>query len=241
MKRDDEQLDRPFDAKKSLGQNFLTNPLVPVWMADAADLQRGDMVLEIGPGTGMLTREFLKRGARVIAVEADERAVTLLTDMFEHELAAGQLVLEHVDIREVDLSKIGLKQGSYKLIANIPYHLSGILFRMFLSGNCQPSTLVFLTQKEVAERISRDPKESLLSLSVKAYGTPRYVKTVSRGNFSPKPKVDSAIISVSDISKTHFNTLDEAFFFEMLHLGFAAKRKQLLGNLVKKFDRTLLA
>ena len=229
------------EAKKSLGQNFLNNPKVPEWMADAADLKRGDTVLEIGPGTGMLTREFLKREATVIAIEADARAITVLEETFGEEIASGLLVLHHGDIREVSLTELGLSCGGYKLIANIPYYLSGHLFRMFLEGECQPDTLVFLTQKEVAERIARDKKESLLSLSVKAYGEPSYIRTISRGNFVPQPKVDSAIIRVGNISKKHFENLAESSFFELLHLGFASKRKQLLGNLSKKWERETLS
>ena len=243
-----------FVHKKSLGQNFLTNPKVSEWMADTAELVAGETVLEIGPGTGMLTRELLKRGAHVVAIEADARAIAILEESFKDEIAGGNLVLHHADIREFDLSTLGLTPHEYKLIANIPYYLSGMLFRMFLESACQPKSLVFLTQKEVAERIApkqlslratgrtagggfRRQKESLLSLSVKAYGTPTYIRTISRGNFKPSPKVDSAIIRITDISKNTFKDIDEEFFFEILHLGFAAKRKQLLGNLSKRFDR----
>lgn len=230
----------PFSPKKSLGQNFITNPHVAEEMADAAALQKSDTVLEIGPGTGALTKKFLARGARVEAVEADARAVDTLRETFAVEIAGGGLVLHHADIRTTDPASLGLTCGKYKLLANIPYYLSGILFRQFLAGECQPNTLVFLTQKEVAERICRDKKESLLSLSVKAYGTPRYMKTVPRGSFSPQPNVDSAIIAVGDISKERFVNLEESFFFELLHLGFGARRKQLLGNLAKRYDRALL-
>ena len=195
-------------AKKSLGQNFLTNPRVPEWMVDAAELTAGETVLEIGPGTGMLTREFLRRGARVIAIEADARAIELLQESFADAISGGGLTLVHADVREINPKDYGLASGKFKLIANIPYYLSGVLFRQFLSGEITPQTLVFLTQKEVAQRIARDKKESLLSLSVKAYGLPRYIKTVSRGNFSPSPKVDSAIIAVYNISKEHFATID---------------------------------
>jgi len=135
------------EAKKSLGQNFLTNPRIPELMADAAELTLEDTVLEIGPGTGALTQEFLKRGVRVVAVEADQRAIELLEDTFADEIAAGTLVLHHGDIREIDLEAIGLTRGAYKLVANIPYYLSGMLFRLFLESETAPSTLVFLTQK----------------------------------------------------------------------------------------------
>jgi 16S rRNA (adenine1518-N6/adenine1519-N6)-dimethyltransferase len=228
------------EAKKSLGQNFLNNPRIPEWMADASNLRSGDFVLEIGPGTGMLTREFLKRGAQVVAVETDARAISVLGESFAEAIGDGRLVLVHADIREVSLTDIGMQCGNYKLIANIPYYLSGHLFRMFLEGSCQPETLVFLTQREVAKRIARDSKESLLSLGVKAYGTPQYVTTVSRGNFTPQPNVDSAIIRVTNISKDNFKNIKEDDFFELLHLGFASKRKQLLGNLSKKWGRDML-
>lgn len=230
----------PIAPKKSLGQNFLNNTRIPELMADAGEVQKGDTVLEIGPGTGMLTREFLIRGASVIAIEADIRAMEVLKGTFGTEIGSGSLTLIHSDIREINLESLGLQPHSYKLIANIPYYLSGFLFRTFLESPIQPKTLVFLTQKEVAERIARDKKESLLSLGVKAYGDPKYVKTVARGNFNPSPKVDSAIIKVGNISKDRIHAVPEVFFFEILHLAFAAKRKQLLGNLAKQFNRNAL-
>jgi len=227
-------------AKKSLGQHFLTNPKIPEIMAETVDVSDNDVVLEIGPGTGILTKELLKRGARVIAVEADIRAVEVLLKMFKDEIAGGNLTLKHADIREINLSDLGLKEHKYKLIANIPYYISGMLFRMFLSSNFQPSSLVFLVQKEVAERIVRSKKESLLSLGIKAYGNPKYIKTVKKGNFKPSPKVDSAVIEISNISHERFKKVPEDFFFEVLRVGFSAKRKQLLGNLSKLFDRKTL-
>jgi 16S rRNA A1518/A1519 N6-dimethyltransferase RsmA/KsgA/DIM1 with predicted DNA glycosylase/AP lyase activity len=96
-------------------------------------------------------------------------------------------------------------------------------------------------QKEVVARIARTPKESLLSLSVKAFGTPKYIKTVTRGHFNPIPKVDSAILQVSAISHAHFtNQTEQAIFFNLLHLGFGQKRKQLLSNLAHIYDRKTL-
>lgn len=229
-----------FAHKKSLGQHFLNNPHIPRRMADAAAIQKGDTVVEVGPGTGVLTRELLKRGAHVLALEADERAIHALQDTFSDEITAQKLTIFHTDVRTFDLSTLTVEDRAYKVVANIPYYLSGKLFRDFLTAATQPSCLVFLVQKEVARRIARDPKESLLSLSVKAFGTPRYVGTVSRGNFSPPPQVDSAIIAIDAISRKNFTELDEAWFFELLHLGFAAKRKQLVGNLTQAFDRELL-
>jgi len=234
-----------FQTKKSLGQHFLTSNIVPTWMCDAAEVTKKDLILEIGPGTGVLTRELLLRGARVIALEADARAIAVLQETFADEIASKRLIVYHVDVRETAFSDIPeLHDHTFKVVANIPYYLSGMLFRTLLEGPLQPSTLVFLIQKEVAKRITssliRKEKESLLSFSVKVYGTPTYVRTVSRGHFSPSPKVDSAIVSVQNITRNNFKELDPAFFFKLLHLGFGQKRKQLLGNLSKEFDRNTL-
>lgn len=228
------------DAKKSLGQHFLNNERVPRAMADAADVTAGDLVVEIGPGTGVLTRELLRRGAKVLALEADARAIESLQEPFKAEIAAQNLVILHSDVRTLDLSMLPIDPNGYKVVANIPYYLSGMLFRTFLDTTHQPSDLVFLVQREVAERIARDPKESLLSLSVKVFGEPKYVETVKRGNFVPPPKVDSAIIAVRNISHDRLAGIDEAFFFEVIHAGFASKRKQLLGNLTKIAPRETL-
>jgi 16S rRNA (adenine1518-N6/adenine1519-N6)-dimethyltransferase len=232
-------------AKKSLGQHFLTSNVVPTWMCDAANLQQGDTVLEIGPGTGVLTKEILQRGAQVIALEADTRALEVLKETFANEVAEGNLVLHHIDVRTLDLSTIpNISDHSFKVVANIPYYLSGFLFRLFLESEIQPTDLVYLVQKEVAKRIttelSRNEKESLLSLSVKGYGDTKYIRTVSRGHFTPPPKVDSGIIAVTNITRDNFTNIDESLFFKILHLGFGQKRKQLLGNLTKEYPRNEL-
>ena len=227
------------ESKKSLGQHFLNNSRVPLLMAEAGDVQNGDRVLEIGPGTGVLTQELLKKGARVIAIEADIRAIETLHESFKAEIANDNLVIFHGDVRTIDLKKLGLTPHTFKIVANIPYYLSGMLFRMFLESDVQPSDLVFLVQKEVAERIARDKKESLLSLSVKVYGDPQYIKTIGKGNFIPQPKIDSAIIAVRNISDDRLIQagVTRELFFKIIHAGFKSKRKQLLGNLSDTYSR----
>jgi len=226
-----------FQHKKSLGQNFLNSDYVPKKMCDAAKLAPGTTVLEIGPGTGALTKELLQRNLNVIAIEADQRAVTVLEETFAAEIAAGKLTLHHQDARIIPFAELGLQNQQYAVVANIPYYLSGLLFRQVLESECQPHTVVFLVQKEVAVRIARDKKESLLSLSVKAFGTPVYVSTVARGHFNPPPRVDSAILLIKDINRRNFSTFSEVDFFTLLHLGFGQKRKQLLSNLSQTYDR----
>lgn len=231
---------KKFEHKKSLGQHFLNNPSIPRKMADAGEVGEGDVVLEIGPGTGALTRELLERGARVVALEADARAIAELEREFTAQIQDKKLILVHGDVRKVGFGELGLKDRKYKVVANIPYYLSGLLFRTFLDSKIQPKTLVFLVQREVAERIARDSKESLLSLSVKVFGDPRYVETVKPGNFTPPPKVDSAIIAITDISKKRLGKVGSEDFFTLIHEGFKSKRKQLIGNLSGKWDRDQL-
>lgn len=229
-----------FEHKRSLGQNFLTSDIVPGWMAAAAEVGAGDLVLEIGPGTGMLTRALLATGAKVIAVEADIRAIETLEITFSKEIEAEQLTIHHGDAREITPKYLGLTDHGFKVVANIPYYLSGFLLRSLLETAIQPTTLTFLIQKELAVRIARAKKESLLSLSVKAFGEPIYSKSVGRGHFHPIPKVDSAILTIKNINRDHFDGIDTALFFEILHLGLGKKRKQLLSNLTEKYTRTVL-
>ncbi len=236
-----DEVSEKFQHKKSLGQNFLTSDIVPNWMCDAGTVTAGDTVVEIGPGSGALTAVLLARGAIVHAIETDHRAVALLSDTFRTALVTGQLILHHADMRAFDLTTISLTVP-YKVIANIPYFLSGFLLRTMLETTPPPTTLVFLMQKEMVERITKDPKSSLLSLSVKVYGTPKYLKTVSRGHFLPQPNVDSAILAVTNISHQHLPTSTaREHFFTLLHLGLGSRRKQLIGCLAHIYERDRLA
>ncbi len=201
-------------------------------MVDAGAVRAGDTVLEIGPGKGVLTAELLARGTHVVAVEKDARMMPILHEHFANEIASEQLQVIEADALEFDISDHSLRSTDYKLISNIPYYITGALFEKFLSAAHQPTTLVFLVQKEIAQRIAREKKESLLSLSIKAYGTPKYVKTVPRGAFSPAPKVDSAILAVEGVSRKNFkNAAHEERFFALIKAGFAHKRKLLVRNI----------
>jgi len=218
--------------KKSLGQNFLNSPAILASIADAGQITAHECVLEIGPGEGALTRELLARKAEVIAVEKDDRLIPILEQTFAQVIASGQFRLIYGDILEMDPKTLGVGGESYKLIANIPYYITGAIVRAFLETADQPALMVLLVQEEVATRIiARDGKESILSLSVKAYGTPRLIKKVPRGAFTPAPNVDSAVIAISDISKKFFSGFTEASFFDLVRAGFKSRRKMLANNL----------
>jgi 16S rRNA (adenine1518-N6/adenine1519-N6)-dimethyltransferase len=230
--------------KKSLGQHFLHSAHYLGLVADAADVSQGEYIVEIGPGEGALTEVLLTRGAIVTAIEKDRRLIPVLQEKFAKEIARGSLMLREGDALLAEAATLAPKNKPYKVVANIPYYITGALLQKFLTAKVQPCTLVFLVQKEVAERIARHgpinkkEKESILSLSVKAYGTPTYVKTVPMGAFSPPPTVDSAILRIASISRAHFNNAKaEKKFFELVKAGFAQKRKLLKRNLEKPLGK----
>ncbi len=260
-----------FIAKKSLGQNFLHSPHAIGAMVFATEIQNGDIVLEVGPGKGALTSKLLEAGAKVIAFEKDDRAIPYLNDKFAIEIKNGQLNLVHGDILDLDIEKSELLSGKkYKISANIPYYITGELLRKFLQSDNQPEKIVVMLQKEVARRIIGEEsqktneigqkiiKESILSISIKVYGEPKYITTVSRKLFRPIPNVDSAILAINNITKDYFslneqdfernslkNTenitkIDENVFFDIVKHGFAHKRKVLIKNLQEKIDKVIL-
>ncbi len=222
-------------AKKSLGQHFLRSNSAIKAMVSAGKVESGDTVLEIGPGEGVLTHALLETGAKVIAVEFDQDLIPNLNERFHDQIDSGQLRIIEADIMQFDVSNYKLQANNYKLIANIPYYITGAIFEKFLTEKNHPSCLVVLIQKEVATRIvARDGKESILSLSVKAFGVPKIITKVPASAFRPAPKVDSAVLLVENISNQHFkNSSAIAHFFDVLHAGFAHKRKLVIRNLEK--------
>ncbi len=232
-------------AKKSLGQHFLNSKHVLDQIIETASLQKGEMVLEIGPGTGVLTEALLETGVKVIAIEKDVRAIGLLQTKFEVASHSGQLnVIEGDVLDETFNERFTILDGGYSIVANIPYYITGAILEKFLEQEPRPNRMVLLVQREVAERIisgtsianskgNNDGKESILSISVKAFGTPKLIAKVPRGAFTPAPTVDSAILSITDISNKKFiaNNVEISDFFDIVHAGFAHKRKFLIRNL----------
>ena len=224
--------------KKSLGQNFLTSEGAVDNIIDAGDVLGDDTILEIGPGKGVLTAQLLASSLQVIAIEKDLELYELLKDKFRREIENKKLKLINGDILDFDPKSYQLQSHSYKLIANIPYNITGLIIRKFLETNIQPKIMVLMTQKEVAQRIvAKNKKESILSVSVKAYGEPKYIKTVKAGSFFPIPNVDSAILLIENISKNFFQNFKEEEFFKLVRAGFASKRKKLSSNLSVVVDK----
>jgi 16S rRNA (adenine1518-N6/adenine1519-N6)-dimethyltransferase len=241
-------------AKKSLGQNFLKGEFALKKIIEAGEIKIDDVILEIGPGKGALTRKLLATSCQLLAVEKDRELFLMLQDKFSEQIKSGSLVLVHDDILKFNFENHKLSAKSYKLIANIPYNITGAILKKFLTAPNQPTSMVLMVQHEVAKRITtpspsserRGGKESLLSISVKAYGEPKMIMKVPARYFSPAPKVDSAIIAIKNISRKNFTSpqphpnsllegegrsIDEQKFWEIVKTGFAHKRKKLSSNL----------
>lgn len=217
--------------KKSLGQHFLSDPNILDKIVRAGRIERGDIVLEIGPGEGALTEALLRAGANIIAIEKDDRLIPILENKFSTEINTGNFLLIHGDVLETrPILEEKLKDQNYKVVANIPYYITGKIVRFLFSLDTLPNTITLLVQDEVARRATSD-KESLLSLSIKAFGEPHYRGKVKAGSFSPPPKVDSAILTIENISSSFFSDLSEDLFFETVKKSFSQKRKTLLNTL----------
>ena len=222
-------------AKKSLGQNFLKSHSVINKIIVAGEIKENDTILEIGPGKGALTEKLLESKGRVIAIEKDRNLFQHLEEKFKKEIKSKKLILVEGDILKYK------PEENYKIIANIPYNITGAILKKFLTEENQPEQMVLMVQHEVAQRIlAKDKKESVLSISVKAYGEPKMVTRVPSRYFSPAPKVDSAVILIKNISREIFkkNKISENNFWEYIHVGFAHKRKKLSSNLKKYLKLT---
>ena len=222
--------------RKNLGQNFLTSKDIARDVAQNAGLKKGDVVFEIGPGRGILTEALLETGAKVVALEKDLNLIPELEKRFEKEIKNGDLLIEKGDVRNIPFEKTNLKDKNYTVAANIPYYITGQIIEIFLSSETQPKKMVLMVQREVADRIcTRDVPESILSLSIKVYGEPKFIRPIKAGSFYPKPKVDSAIIKIDDISKDNFKDVSEEKFFSVLKRGYQEKRKTVWNNLKNDF------
>lgn len=220
------------DAKKSLGQNFLFDENLLQRIVDAAEITPADTVLEVGPGLGALTKQLARTAGRVIAVELDERFLPIL----QHELAPySNVTLIYGDILQQDpATLLQNEEAGYKVVANVPYYITGAILRHLLEAPVKPSKMVLTIQKEVAERLTAEPGDmSLLAVSVQFYGRVEVVTQLAAGAFYPRPNVASSVIAI-DLQERPPATAyvqDEAAFFQIVKAGFSQKRKQLHKNL----------
>lgn len=232
--------------KSRIGQNFLTSKVIARRIVEAADIKSGDVILEIGPGKGILTEAILEKNPKkLIAVEKDRNLLEELKHgFFESRIKNYETGVDVIYGDILDFfrdSKFIIHNSVNKIVANIPYYITSRLLRLIFSQKNLPERVVLMLQREVAERIcARPPHMNLLALSVQIYGRPKIAFRVSKTFFKPRPKVDSAVIVIDNISRDFFKNIGtpgvhtdaaEEKFFELLHAGFRHKRKLLLKNL----------
>jgi len=211
---------------KLMGQNFLINENTLKKIIEAADLNKNDTVLEVGPGLGVLTKELVKKVKKVITIEKDEQMIEVLKQEIEDD---KNIEIIHGDVLD-EIKNSRLKIENYKVVANIPYYLTSHLIRTLLESENQPKEIVLLIQKEVAQRICASiPRMNLLSISVQFYGNPEIISIIPKEDFWPEPKIDSAIIKIANIKKPENVNIKK--FFKLIKAGFSSPRKQLANNL----------
>jgi len=232
-------------AKKGLGQHFLINSGVLKNITEAAELSTSDIVLEVGPGLGVLTRELVRAAGWVIAVELDSNMAEILKNLFTD---LPNISIINRDILEVDPLELitGEKakfppelqsQREYKVVANLPYYITAPVIRHFCEAKLKPSLMVIMVQKEVAQSIVAQPGEmSILAVSVQFYGHPRIAGYVPAGNFYPAPKVDSAILKISLSPQPIVPVISEEGFFRIVRAGFSSARKQIVNSLSRGLE-----
>ncbi len=210
---------------KRLGQNFLTNKGIAEKVIKAASIDPQDIVLEVGPGLGILTRELAEKAKRVIAVEKDSGLSGLLSKEYEN--------LKNLEIINQDILSFNPDIKKYKVVANLPFYITSPVIRKFLEKDFPPEIMVLIVQKEVAQRIiAKPPKMNLLAVSVQVYAEPKIISYISKGSFYPAPKVDAAILKLTPESKLSLPKL--SLLFKIARAGFSHPRKQLVGNLSKE-------
>lgn len=235
-----------FIAKKSLGQHFLRSEKAIKQIVESIDknFDKKNPVFEIGPGEGVLTTKLLEANYKITAIEIDKRSIETLEKDLRNYIENEQL-----EIVEKDCLDMSYSPKDYILLGNIPYYITGAIFRHTFEQKNLPKQVIFLIQKEVAVRIlakknsdKKENKETILSISIKIFtkneNDIEIVDYVKAGSFAPPPKVDSAILSVKNIVSPFGENREEKqkIFFEILRAAFSQKRKFLISNLKNKLS-----
>lgn len=212
-------------SRKSLGQHWLHDEISLQAMCDSASVGADDFVLEIGPGLGTLTQKLAEQAKQVVAVEFDGK----LARELPARIKAQNVSVVHCDILRFDLTKL---PAGYKMIANIPYYLTGNLVRVLSESGNPPQSVTILVQKEVAERLAAGAGAmSLLSVTTQMYFKPSLGRIVPADLFDPPPKIDSQIIHLQRRESPLYGTLDSKVLFRIVKAGFSNRRKTLLNSL----------
>lgn len=218
---------------KRLGQNFLIDQNIVNKFIDYAKISAQDIILEIGPGLGALTLPLAQKAKKVIAVEIDKRLADALQ---EQALNYKNVEIVKGDILKIKNSKLKIKNyhAKFKMVSSLPYNIASQIIFKFLEFCPPPQSMLFMLQKEVAQRVcARPPNMSVVSVLVQAQAQAKILKYVSRNCFWPRPSVDSAIIELKPFLRQ--SSQDIKYFSCLVKAGFSSRRKMLKNNLTAKF------
>jgi 16S rRNA (adenine1518-N6/adenine1519-N6)-dimethyltransferase len=219
--------------RKGLSQSFLVDRRVCATLARAAALDAEDGVLEVGPGLGVLTAELVRRAGRVVAVELDRRLAAALPGLLGQP---ANLDVVQADALTVDPG--ALFAGNYKVVANLPYHVTSPLLMHVLEAARRPNLIVVMIQREVAERIAAPAGDwSYLAVAVRLYAEPRIVRTVPASAFYPRPRVESAVLRLDVRPAPAVVPEAPGAFLRLVQAGFKQPRKQLRNSLAEGLGR----
>jgi len=225
-------------AKKRLGQHFLVDEGILGCILSAAELSQEDIVVEVGPGLGMLTKRLAEMAGKVIAVELDSKLASTLAKKLASfpnvSIIHGDILkISPLQLLEDYLTTPELDQG-YKVVANLPYYITSPILRHFLEASLKPSFMVVMVQREVGQAIAANPgKMSLLSVKVQFYSKPTLITYVPAKSFYPPPKVDSVVLRLDIYPSPPIEISDVSGFFDMVNRGFRSRRKQLRNSLAQ--------
>lgn len=221
-------------ANKGYGQNFLIDQNVVDGIIEKAEVNKDDLIIEIGPGLGNLTSPLLENAGKVICIELDPKMVSILTDRFS---LYNNFELINDDVLKVDLNKIIEENSNFKsakVVANLPYYITTPIIMKLLEDKLNLESITVMVQKEVAERLADRPggKEvGSITYSINYYTNPEIIISVPRDSFIPAPNVDSAVIKLNVLKEPKVKVLDEELFFKIIKFSFLQKRKTLINSL----------
>jgi 16S rRNA (adenine1518-N6/adenine1519-N6)-dimethyltransferase len=219
-------MNRPVRAKKSLGQNFLVDPNYQKKIVDALQLHDDDELIEIGPGTGAITQHMVARVRKFTAVELDDQLAAALRDRYA-DVPSFHLV--HQDVMTVPFAELAENAEAVKVVGNIPYNITSPLIFKLLERDARPAVILFMVQKEVADRIVAPPGEKdfgALTIGVQAVASAERLFVVPKGAFRPVPKVDSAVVRIVPHRPFSLSAEEESDLRALTRAAFAMRRKQ---------------
>lgn len=220
-------------ANKNLGQNFLIDDETVLGIVNVANISKDDLVIEIGPGLGTLTKELLERAGQVTCIELDKRMIEILQDRFS---MYNNFELINSDVLKVDLKEIIKKSNlaNTKIVANLPYYITTPIIMKLLEERLEIQTITVMIQKEVADRLITKPgtgDTGAVTYAINYYSEPKRVLEVPNTAFIPEPKVNSSVIQLQILKEPKVKVEDEAKLFDLIKTAFMQKRKTLVNGL----------